>query len=137
MASFLQKNAPVRLRLQRQGRRHRPHYRIVSAFKQSPRDGKHLEILGTFDPLPHPETGLKVLRLKEDRVKWWITRGAQPTPIVARLLGEYGLLPKPPRKPIFESGIPRQDKREHGKDPVMICRRLGLLPPVEENSSTN
>ena len=72
----------VRLRLTRQGRKKLPHYRIVAADSRSPRDGKHIEIIGHFDPLA--ESGGLVVDLA--RANYWIGVGARPSDTVAALL---------------------------------------------------
>ena len=72
----------VKIRLARHGAKKRPFYRIVVADSESPRDGRFLEIVGTYDPLPDP---VKVT-LKEDRVKYWMDQGAKPTDTVKSLL---------------------------------------------------
>jgi small subunit ribosomal protein S16 len=87
----------VRLRLQRFGRTHSPFYRMVVANSKAPRDGKHLEILGTYNPIANLG-GMKEIRLKEDRLKYWLSVGAQPSDRMAWILGKFGLLPKPPTK---------------------------------------
>ncbi len=72
----------VRLRLARHGAKKRPFYRIVAADSRAPRDGRFLEVVGTYDP-----TGEKIrLTLKEERVQHWISNGAQPSDTVASLL---------------------------------------------------
>lgn len=85
----------VRIRLARFGRTHMPFYRIAVADSRSPRDGKHLEVVGTFDPLPQRD-GNKHLSLNLERIKYWISVGAQPSERVAKLLGQAGILPKAP-----------------------------------------
>lgn len=72
----------VRLRLMRFGQKNRPFYRIVVADARSPRDGRHIERIGTYDPLPGKD-GIKEIRIKSDRVKYWMQCGAQPTSRVA------------------------------------------------------
>jgi small subunit ribosomal protein S16 len=86
----------VRIRLARFGRKHRPFYRIVVADARSPRDGRHLERVGTYDPLPGKD-GIKEVRLRADRIRYWMACGAQPTSKVAWLLGKAGILPEQPR----------------------------------------
>ncbi|RQM24985.1 hypothetical protein B5M09_001802 [Aphanomyces astaci] len=76
----------VRLRLARWGRVHSPFYRIVAADARYPRDGRHLEILGTYNPLAATD-GVKELRVNNDRVKYWLSVGAQPSDRVSFLLG--------------------------------------------------
>eukprot|EP00527_Entomoneis_sp_CCMP2396_P003786 CAMPEP_0198143226 /NCGR_PEP_ID=MMETSP1443-20131203/6118_1 /TAXON_ID=186043 /ORGANISM="Entomoneis sp., Strain CCMP2396" /LENGTH=75 /DNA_ID=CAMNT_0043806427 /DNA_START=152 /DNA_END=376 /DNA_ORIENTATION=+ len=72
----------VRIRLQRFGRKHSPFYRMVTANAKAPRDGKFLELLGTYNPIPN-SAGNKEIRLKTDRLKYWISVGAQPSDRVA------------------------------------------------------
>lgn len=72
----------VRLRLQRHGANKRPFYRVVAADQRAPRDGAYIELLGTYDPLQDP--GL--IRLKSDRVDYWIGVGAQPSDTVRALI---------------------------------------------------
>merc|ERR1712216_437083 len=76
----------VRLRLQRLGVRNNPFYRIVAADSRSPRDGKHLELLGTYNPRPN-NFSEKVITLNFDRIKHWLVVGAQPSERVAKILG--------------------------------------------------
>ncbi|CAG8458584.1 4194_t:CDS:2 [Acaulospora colombiana] len=89
-------NMVVRIRLARHGIRNRPFYHIVVANSKSPRDGKHLEKLGVYDPIPGPD-GVKSIEWKEDRIKYWLTVGAQPSDTVARLLSRAGILPPLPK----------------------------------------
>ncbi len=72
----------VTIRLARHGRRKRPFYRIVAADKDMPRNGRYLEQVGTLDPLSDPRT----IDLKEDRVKHWISVGAQPSDTCAHVI---------------------------------------------------
>ncbi len=73
---------PVRLRLTRRGAKKRPFYRVVAADKRAPRDGRFIEMLGTFDPLQEPP----VIRLKKDRVDYWLSVGAIPSDTVKSLV---------------------------------------------------
>lgn len=78
----------VKIRLRRMGAKGQPTYRIVAADKESPRDGRFLEILGSYNPRTVPATIL----VKEDRVYHWMSQGAQPSDSVARLFRTTGLL---------------------------------------------
>ena len=100
---------PVRLRLQRGGRTHLPFYRIVAADSRSPRDGKCLERLGTYNPIPDKE-GIKQVALKTDRVRYWLGVGAQPSGTVGRLLGQAGLVPTFPKRYKKQESIPKQER---------------------------
>ena len=76
----------VRIRLRRIGLKGQPTYRIVAADKESPRDGRFLEILGFYNPRTEPGT----LEIKEDRVYEWMNKGALPTESVAQLFKTSG-----------------------------------------------
>jgi small subunit ribosomal protein S16 len=99
----------VRLRLQRFGRTHSPFYRMVAAHSKAPRDGRFLEIVGTYNPMAQ-KNGVKEIRLKTDRLKYWISVGAQPSDRVAWILGKFGILPPPPRKYSPQKMIPKKDR---------------------------
>ena len=72
----------VKIRLQRFGAHKAPKYRIVTADSRSPRDGKFLEILGTYNPTTDPAT----VTLDAERVQAWLAKGAQPTVTVKNIL---------------------------------------------------
>mmetsp|Transcript_49437 Transcript_49437/g.73546 ORF Transcript_49437/g.73546 Transcript_49437/m.73546 type:complete len:106 (+) Transcript_49437:193-510(+) len=101
----------VRLRLQRFGQKHRPFYRMVAANQKAPRDGKFLEIVGTYNPFANRH-GIKEVRLKTDRLKYWISVGAQPSDRVAWLLGKFGVLPPAPQKYSPQKMIPKKDRED-------------------------
>lgn len=77
----------VRIRLMRRGKNKKPTYRIVVADSRSPRDGKFIEIIGNYNPVQQP----KVLNVKTDRARYWLSVGAQPSDTVAYLLGKVGV----------------------------------------------
>lgn len=77
----------VVIRLSRRGAKKRPFYRVVATDKRMPRDGRFLEILGTFDPLKE-EDGFKV---NPDKVSAWIQKGARPSNTVAALIKKAGI----------------------------------------------
>ena len=78
----------VRIRMKQMGRAHRPFYRICAIDKRAPRDGKVLEELGTYDPMIS-DTDARV-RLKAERVDYWLSVGALPSEKVAVLIKKYG-----------------------------------------------
>jgi small subunit ribosomal protein S16 len=80
----------VALRLSRGGAKKRPYYRVVVSDSRSPRDGKYLEQIGTYNPLLAKDDENRV-RLIEDRVRYWLGVGAQPTDRVARILDKAGI----------------------------------------------
>ena len=77
----------VTLRLTRVGSKKNPVYRIVAADSRSPRDGKFLEIVGRYNPQSDPS----LIELKEERIKDWLSKGAQPSATVQKLLKAKGL----------------------------------------------
>ena len=78
----------VRIRLKRMGAKKRPFYRVIVADSRSPRDGRFIETLGTYNPLSKPIE----VQLKTERVQMWLERGAQPSDPVRRLLTREGLM---------------------------------------------
>jgi len=80
----------ISLRLSRGGSKKRPYYRIVVADSRSPRDGKYLEQVGTYNPLLAKDNPDRV-KLNEDRARYWLGVGAQPTDRVARFLDKAGV----------------------------------------------
>ncbi len=77
----------VKLRLQRFGSKKKPFYRIVAAHVNAPRDGKFLEIIGTYDPLTTPATVV----IDKEKANKWLTNGAKPTDTVKSLFKKYGI----------------------------------------------
>jgi small subunit ribosomal protein S16 len=78
----------VRIRLRRVGAKRQPSFRIVAADKESPRDGRFLEILGFYNPRTEPAT----IQLKEDRIYEWLGKGAQPSESVEKVFKSAGLM---------------------------------------------
>ncbi len=79
----------VKIRLTRMGAKKKPYYRIVAADSQSPRDGRFLEILGTYDPHAEPAE----IKVAPELLAKWVAKGAQPTDTVRSLLRSRGLWP--------------------------------------------
>jgi small subunit ribosomal protein S16 len=80
----------VKIRLSRGGTKKRPYYYVVVAEATAPRDGRYIEQIGTFNPMLKKDHADRV-RLQEDRVKHWLSVGAQPTDRVLRILDGAGL----------------------------------------------
>ncbi len=80
----------VKIRLKRMGAKKNPKYRVVVADVRSPRDGRVIEELGTYDPIPTPPA----VNINEPRALYWLGQGARPTDKVASLLRGVGLLKK-------------------------------------------
>ena len=86
----------IALRLSRGGAKKRPYYRIVAADNRSPRDGKYLEQIGTYNPLLAKDDPTRV-KLNEDRARYWLGVGAQPSDRVLRFLDAAGILEREAR----------------------------------------
>ena len=80
----------VKIRLRRMGAKKAPFYRIVVADSRYPRDGRFIEEVGYYDPMKEPV----VLQVDEDKVKDWLSKGAQPTETVKALLVKNGVIGK-------------------------------------------
>jgi small subunit ribosomal protein S16 len=76
----------VRIRLRREGLKRQPIYRIVVADRESPRNGRYIEIIGLYNPRTEPIT----MEIEEDRALYWLSVGAQPSEAVARILEKTG-----------------------------------------------
>ena len=77
----------VKIRLKRMGKKKAPFYRIVVADANSPRDGRFIEEIGTYDPLKEPAE----VKINEEEAKKWLANGAQPTETVSKLLKIAGI----------------------------------------------
>ena len=86
----------LKIRLSRGGAKKRPFYRVVVADARSPRDGRFIERLGTFDPLAAKDSETRLV-LDVEKAKEWLAKGAQPTDRVARLLDGVGAIKREPR----------------------------------------
>ena len=80
----------VKIRLTRMGDKKSPFYRVVVADSRSPRDGRFVEILGTYNPLTNPAE----IKIDADKAKKWIANGAQPTDTAKDLLVKSGIIEK-------------------------------------------
>jgi len=79
----------VKIRLARHGAKKKPFYRIVVADVRSPRDGRYIELIGTYDPLQNPAG----VQIKKEKLEKWLQNGAQPTDTVARLIKKMAQTP--------------------------------------------
>ncbi len=80
----------VKIRLKRMGAKKKPFYRIIVADSRSPRDGRFIEALGTYNPLTNPAS----VNIKEEETLSWLSKGAQPTDTVKNLLSKAGIMEK-------------------------------------------
>src|SRR5918994_965026 len=86
----------LKIRLTRAGAKKRPYYRIVVADARSPRDGRFIEKVGTYDPMKPKDDPARVT-LETEKVQAWLAKGAQPTDRVLRFLDAAGLMKRTPR----------------------------------------
>jgi small subunit ribosomal protein S16 len=78
---------PIRIRLTRRGAKKKPFYRIVVASSEAPRDGRFIEILGTYNPLVDPA----IVKIKAERLQYWVQQGAKPTDTVRSLIRKQNI----------------------------------------------
>src|SRR5690606_33116626 len=108
----------VRIRLQRHGAKKRPFYRVVATDQRNARDGKFIELLGTYDPMVEPPA----VRLNGDRINYWIGVGAQPSDTVAVLIRK---MDEPHVIDLSKTGAEetaRKEKREAKKQDIEARR---------------
>lgn len=103
----------LKIRLARGGAKKRPFYRIVVAEATSPRDGKFVERIGSYNPLLSVEADKVVIDL--ERAKHWLSVGAQPTDKVAKFLAKASLIPATERKNNPKKAIPKKKAQEKMK----------------------
>ena len=104
----------LKIRLARAGAKKRPYYHIVVADSRSPRDGRFIEKLGSYNPMLPSEHEDRI-RLQGERIMHWVQQGAVPTERVAKFLGHAGLAPMPvyPEQPV--QSAPKKKAQERAK----------------------
>ena len=105
----------VRIRLSRGGSKKRPFYRVVAADQRAPRDGRFIEKLGTYNPLL-PQDHEQRLVINEERVKYWLGVGAQPTERLEKLFSNLGLVKAPALREQPKKSAPKAKAQERMKD---------------------
>jgi len=105
----------LRIRLSMGGVRKRPIYKIVIADSRYPRDGKFIEKIGSFNPLL-PKDKKERIKVEAERVKYWMSKGAQPTLRVSRILGEAQIMPMPKPGNNPNKAIPKKDRKKAGEE---------------------
>ena len=104
----------MKIRLARRGSKKRPHYSIVAADSRMPRDGRFIEKLGTYSPLL-PKDREDRVRMDMERVQYWLSRGAQPTDRVSRMLEAAGVLEQRSRSNL-KKGQPHKKAVERAEE---------------------
>jgi len=104
----------LKIRLARAGAKKRPYYHIVVADSRSPRDGRFIEKLGSYNPMLPAEHADRV-RLQPERIQHWLSHGALTTERVAKFLGRAGLAPMPVWKEQPIQSLPKKKAQERAK----------------------
>lgn len=104
----------LKIRLSRGGAKKRPYYRIVVADSRSPRDGRFIEKIGSYDPML-PRENPRRITLDTDRIQHWLKHGATPTDRVAKFLGEAEIIPMPAQKNNPQKSQPKAKAQERLK----------------------
>jgi len=121
----------LKIRMTRGGAKKRPFYSIVVADSRSPRDGRFIEKLGTYNPMldrGHPERVV----MKSERIQHWLKVGALPSERVERILGDAGLVPKPAIHERPKKSAPRAKAQERAK---AASEAAGAAAPAEAAAS--
>lgn len=105
---------PLKIRLARGGAKKRPFYRIVVADSRSPRDGRFIEKVGTYNPML-PQDHEQRITLNQERVKHWLGVGAQPTDRVAKFLAQAELMAPRARREQTKKPLPKAKAQERMK----------------------
>ena len=105
----------LKIRLSRGGAKKQPFYRIVVADSRSPRDGRFIERLGTYNPMVAKDSENRIT-LKEERIKYWLSQGAKPSDRVARFLGHADIITLPVRHEQTKQHLPRAKTLERLKE---------------------
>ena len=122
----------LRIRLSMGGVRKRPIYKIVIADGRYPRDGKFIEKIGSYNPLL-PKDKKERIKIEAERVKYWMSKGAQPTLRVSRLLGELQIMPMPKPGNNPQKAIPKKDRKKSAEESKNASKEEGKKeePKVE------
>jgi small subunit ribosomal protein S16 len=104
----------LKIRLARAGAKKRPYYHIVVADSRSPRDGRFIERLGSYNPMLPADHADRV-RLQDERIQHWLSEGALATDRVARFLGKAGLAPMPTYRDQPIQSAPKKKAQERAK----------------------
>jgi small subunit ribosomal protein S16 len=120
----------IKIRLSMGGVRKRPIYKIVIADSRYPRDGKFIEKVGSFNPLLPKDKKERII-IEVDRVKYWVSKGAQPTLRVSRILGEAGIIPMPKAGNNPHKAIPKKDRKKSDNAEAPKVEAAKEAPKVE------
>lgn len=105
----------VRIRLSRGGSKKRPFYKVVAADQRAPRDGRFIERLGSYNPML-PKDHADRFVINEERVKYWLSQGAEPTERMAKMLAALGLVKAPVLRDQPKKSAPKAKALERIKE---------------------
>ena len=130
----------LKIRLSRGGAKKRPYYRIVVADSRSPRDGRFIERLGTYNPMVAKDSPERLI-MKEERIRHWLENGALPTDRVARFLDAAGIRKAPERPEQTKQHLPRAKTLERmaaaeeaAKEAAQAAAAEAQAPAAEEEA---
>ena len=118
----------TRIRLSRTGSKNRPFFKIVVTDKRNPRDGKFIEKLGTYNPLLSKDDANRVI-FDEERVKYWLSKGATPSYKMAIFLSKANIVEKPPIPKQTKKHLPKEKKKEGNEQEP--AKQSGTKPEVK------
>ena len=118
----------TRIRLSRTGSKNRPFFKIVVTDKRNPRDGKFIEKLGTYNPLLSKDDANRII-FDEERVKYWLSKGATPSYKMAIFLSKANIVEKPPIPKQTKKHLPKEKKKEGNKQEP--AKQSGTKPEVK------
>ena len=119
----------TKIRMTRHGAKKRPFYYIVVADSRSPRDGRFIERLGTYNPMLEKGHADRVT-LNTDRIKYWLSVGAQPSDRVQRFLADAGLAEKPVIRETPQKSAPKAKAQERAKAAAAAAGEGGEAAPA-------
>jgi small subunit ribosomal protein S16 len=128
----------LKIRMSRGGAKKRPFYKIVVADSRRPRDGKFIEKVGFFNPLL-PKDKKERLNLDIERIKYWLSQGAQPSERIARFLGQAEVIPMPAQRNNPIKAIPKkkaQEKLKKAEDSKKAAEAAPAETPAAEAAET-
>ena len=118
----------TRIRLSRTGSKNRPFFKIVVTDKRNPRDGKFIEKLGTYNPLLSKDDANRII-FDEERVKYWLSKGATPSYKMAIFLSKANIVEKPPIPKQTKKHLPKEKKKEGNEQEP--AKQSGTKPEVK------
>ena len=118
------------IRLSRGGAKKRPFYSIVVTDKRSPRDGRFIEKVGTYNPMLAKDNPERVV-LKAERIQHWLSTGAKPSDRVAKVLGQAGLIPMPAQRTRVKKAQPKAKAQERQREQEERAAAAAAAPAEE------